>query len=86
MPIDAGGRVSAPTSREKRRARWLERRALLLDIYGVGSAAVDFLLDDRDRGPIEWSPDNTRSGQRARERWARRYDALNGAPESDSDR
>lgn len=28
----------------------------------------------------------TPRGERARERWARRYDDLNGAPEGDSDR
>lgn len=38
---------------------------------------------DRGQGS-EFS--ETRSGYRARERWARRYDALNGAPEGDGDR
>ncbi len=39
---------------------------------------------DRDAQPQEFS--ETRRGYRARERWARRYDSLNGAPESDYDR
>jgi hypothetical protein len=33
---------------------------------------------------MEWT--ETPAGERARERWARRYDDLNGAPETDSDR
>lgn len=35
-------------------------------------------------GPEEFT--ETPRGYRARERWARRYDALNGAPEGDWDR
>lgn len=34
--------------------------------------------------PVEFS--ETARGQRGRERWARRYDDLNGAPEGDWDR
>lgn len=41
-------------------------------------------VDDRDGGPVEFT--ESRRGYRARERWARRYDDLNGAPEGDSDR
>jgi hypothetical protein len=40
---------------------------------------------DRDNEePEEFT--ETPAGYRARERWARRYDDLNGAPESDYDR
>lgn len=39
---------------------------------------------DRDNGPHEFT--ETRRGYAARERWARAYDDLNGAPESDGDR
>lgn len=44
-------------------------------------------LDRRDpqgAPAAEWS--ESPAGYRARERWARRYDALNGAPEGDWDR
>ena len=40
--------------------------------------------DDRDDGPVEWS--ESPAGERARERWARDYDELDGAPEGDDDR
>lgn len=33
---------------------------------------------------VEWS--ESRAGQRARERWVRRYEEFNGAPEGDWDR
>lgn len=39
---------------------------------------------DRGLGPMEFT--ETARGYRARERWARRYDSLNGAPEDDNDR
>ncbi len=39
---------------------------------------------DNQRDTTEFS--ETPRGYRARERWARRYDELNGAPESDCDR
>ena len=39
-----------------------------------------------DQGPVTWSSELSRAGARARERWARRYDALNGAPEGEWDR
>jgi hypothetical protein len=39
---------------------------------------------DREQGPQEFT--ETNQGYRARERWARRYDALDGAPESNDDR
>lgn len=46
----------------------------------------ELALDRNDRGnePVEWS--ESPAGERARERWARRYDELNGAPENDGDR
>lgn len=39
---------------------------------------------DLNAGPQEWS--ESRAGYRARDRWARSYDGLNGAPENDGDR
>jgi len=39
---------------------------------------------DRDTGGHEFS--ETPRGYQAREQWARRYNELNGAPESDGDR
>ena len=39
---------------------------------------------DRGAAPAEFT--ESAKGYRARERWARRYDALDGAPEGDSDR
>jgi hypothetical protein len=41
-------------------------------------------LGDRGSGPVEFT--ESAKGYRARERWARAYDDLNGAPESDDDR
>jgi hypothetical protein len=38
-----------------------------------------------DRGKTSHEFTETPRGYRARERWARRYDNLNGAPESDYD-
>ena len=46
--------------------------------------AGELAVDDRGPDPIEFS--ETPRGRRALERWARRYDELNGAPESDYDR
>jgi len=42
------------------------------------------LASARDSGPITYT--ETTRGYTARYRWARRYDALHGAPESDEDR
>ena len=39
---------------------------------------------DRGQSPVEFS--ETAQGYQALDRWARRYDDLNGAPESDEDR
>lgn len=47
----------------------------------VGALA---LRGDRGTSPVEFS--ETARGYRARDRWARRYDDLNGAPEGDWDR
>lgn len=44
----------------------------------------ELALSDKDKGPVEWT--DSPGGQRARERWARAYDELNGAPENDDDR
>lgn len=44
----------------------------------------DPLDDDRGTEPIEFT--ESPRGDAARERWARRYDDLNGAPEGDGDR
>lgn len=44
----------------------------------------DLALGDRGAEPIEWT--ESPAGYEARERWARRYDGLNGAPESEYDR
>ncbi len=41
-------------------------------------------LGDRGNEPMEFT--ESEQGYRARERWAERYDDLNGAPESDDDR
>jgi len=48
-----------------------------------GELALD-LGPQECRPAVEWT--ESRRGQQARERWARRYDALNGAPEGDWDR
>lgn len=40
-------------------------------------------ISDKDQGSHEFS--ESYRGYEARERWARRYDELNGAPESDYD-
>jgi len=42
------------------------------------------IASDRNTSPVEFS-DGSR-GRRALDRWARRYDALNGAPEGEWDR
>ena len=42
------------------------------------------LQSDRDTGAETFT--ESRRGYIARERWARRYDALNGAPENEGDR
>ena len=64
------------TKGEIRRAR-KEARA------GGRSFSGELTLD-RDAGAVEFS--ETSQGRRALDRWARAYDALNGAPEGDSDR
>lgn len=40
--------------------------------------------EQAERPAMEWG--GSRRGYRARERWARHYDSLNGAPEGDWDR
>lgn len=44
----------------------------------------ELAIDDRGPNPIEFS--EMPRGRRALYRWARRYEALNGAPESEYDR
>lgn len=58
-----------------------------LDIEDV-AAAADFLdnLDQGDRGDDQIEFTESPAGDRDRERWARAYDDLNGAPESEDDR
>lgn len=50
----------------------------------AGQPLTGELAVERGREPIEFS--ESPRGYRARERWARAYDELNGAPESDYDR
>lgn len=52
--------------------------------HAAGSALVGELALDRDTGREEYT--ETARGRRALDRWARRYDDLNGAPESEDDR
>lgn len=49
-----------------------------------GQPMTGELALDRGQGPMEFS--ETYRGYKARDRWARRYDELNGAPESWEDR
>jgi hypothetical protein len=61
-----------------------ERRAARRAARAAGQPLVGDLSVDRGDGPVEFT--ETRRGYQARERWARRYDSLNGAPEGDHDR
>jgi hypothetical protein len=61
-----------------------ERRAARKAARAAGRPLTGALALDRNHGATEWT--ETARGLRARDRWARRYDALNGAPESDGDR
>ena len=65
------------TKGERRRAR-KEAQAAGRPLTG------ELALDRNDTDPMEFS--ETPKGYEARERWARRYDDLNGAPEGDWDR
>ena len=49
-----------------------------------GRPLLGDLALDRGPEPVEFA--ETPRGRVARERWARSYDALNGAPENDGDR
>lgn len=66
------------TKAEIRKARKAARRA------GEPLRGELELARDRDRGPQQWT--ESRRGYQARERWARRYDRLNGAPDGPEDR
>lgn len=50
----------------------------------TGQQLTGELAVDRGTQPAEFS--ESAAGYRARERWARRYDSLDGAPEGDWDR
>lgn len=50
----------------------------------AGRPSTGKLALDHGPSPVEFS--ETRRGYNARYRWARRYDTLNGAPESMEDR
>jgi hypothetical protein len=54
--------------------------------HATGLPLVGELTLDRGDTQDANAFSETLRGQRARERWARRYDSLNGAPESDNDR
>jgi hypothetical protein len=54
----------------------------LIEEWGEDSDFVD--NSDRGEGPVEFT--ESPRGYRAREKWAERYDELNGAPESEDDR
>ena len=64
------------TKSELRKARKAARKA--------GKPLAGELALDRGRQPLEFS--ETPRGYKARDRWARYYDSLNGAPEGDWDR
>ena len=65
------------TKGERRKARQAARQA--------GEPLTgDLALHERGTAPIEFT--ESPAGLRARERWARQYDALNGAPEGEGDR
>ena len=49
----------------------------------IGELSVE-PRDPQGAPAVEWS--ESPRGYRAREKWARRYDSLNGAPEGDWDR
>lgn len=66
------------TKSERRKARKAARRE------GKPLTGELALASDRGDAPVEVS-ESTR-GYQARERWARRYEELNGAPEGDWDR
>ena len=78
----AGGAVvTAPAKMTKGEMRRARKQALAEGRPLVGVLA---LPGDRGDGPQEFT--ESARGYRARERWARCYDSLNGAPESDGDR
>ena len=64
------------TKSELRKARKAARAA--------GAPLNGELALDRGAGSVEFT--ETPRGYRARDRWARRYDALNGAPSGEDDR
>jgi hypothetical protein len=61
-----------------------EARRARKDARAKGRALVGELRLDRGREPEEFT--ESTAGYRARERWARAYNARNGAPEGEADR
>lgn len=72
---------------EERTMTKAERRQARKAARAAGERLADDLAlahEERARRGCEFT--ETARGYRARDRWARRYDELNGAPESDGDR
>lgn len=61
-----------------------EIRKARKEARAAGKPMTGELALDRGAQPVEFT--ETARGYRARERWARRYDRLNGAPEGAWDR
>ena len=61
-----------------------ERRKVRKAAQAAGLAYQDD-AGDRDTGPVSFSPEHTRAGQRGRERWVRWQEECNGAPTDPSD-
>jgi hypothetical protein len=61
-----------------------ERRRARREAAAAGRPLAGELALDRGHSPTEFT--ETARGYRARERWAHRYDRLNGQPEGDDDR
>lgn len=61
-----------------------ERRKARKQARQNGEPLTGDLALDRGNDPVEFT--ETPKGRRALYRWAKRYDALNGAPEGDWDR
>ena len=56
----------------------------LIEEWGLGSDLDPVDNSDRGNSSVEFT--ESPAGYRAREKWAERYDELNGAPESEDDR
>lgn len=79
-----GGIACSAAAREQEQVAFKhakEKRQRLENVFPPSTV----VLDDRDpHNPVEFT--ESPAGARARETWAERYDALDGAPESDDDR